>query len=43
MEVPIDGAAPHDCAQHAAYMRDDLPSGAYVIGISSQVRAAGRI
>jgi hypothetical protein len=40
---PVDGAVPHDRTQHAAHMRDDLPSGTYVIRISPQVRAAGRV
>jgi len=43
MELPVDGAVPHDCTQHAAQMRDDLPSGTYVVRISSQGRAAGRV
>jgi hypothetical protein len=43
MELPVDGAVPHDGTQHASHMRDDLPIGTYVIRISSQVHAAGRV
>ena len=42
MEFPVDGAEPGDGAQHPSHMHDDLPSSAYVMRISSQVRAACR-
>jgi hypothetical protein len=39
---PVDWAALDDCAHHAAHMRDDLLSSAYLLRISSQGRAASR-
>lgn len=43
MEVPVERPVPRDCTQHAAHVRDDLPSSTYAIRISSQVRDTGRV